>query len=120
MTTPTRIPNSAILQLIAKGYLSYQMAQEFHISKPAVSKRIRHLAKKGYINTTKKGVIMTLSLTAKGLAELHPVGDDLVASPSPQKPKGAGPEGALPPQPVSKTSTIKTSIRQHHRHEGYT
>ena len=93
MTTPTRIPNSAILQLIAKGYLSYQLAQEFHISKPAVSKRIRHLAKKGYINTAKKGVIMTLSLTAKGLAELHPVGDDLVASPSPQKPKGGRARG---------------------------
>ena len=89
METPTRIPNSDILRLIAKGYLSSQIAQELHISKAAVFKRINHLVKLEYIHTEKKGIIKQLSLTAKGLAELNSVGVTQESQPSPQKPRGA-------------------------------
>ena len=87
METPTRIPNSTILRLIAKGYLSSQLAQELHISKAAVFKRIKHLVKLEYIHTEKKGIIKQISLTAKGLAELNSVGVTQDAQPSPQKPR---------------------------------
>ena len=89
METPTRIPNSDILRLIAKGYLSSQIARELHISKAAVFKRINHLVKLEYIHTEKKGIIKQLSLTAKGLAELNSVGVTQESQPSPQKPRGA-------------------------------
>ena len=89
METPTRIPNSDILRLIAKGYLSSQIAQELHISKAAVFKRIEHLVKLEYIHTEKKGIIKQLSLTAKGLAELNSVGVKQDTQPSPQEPRGA-------------------------------
>ena len=82
METPTQI-----LNLIAKGYLSKQIAEELKVSKAAVSKRLRHLEKKGYIHIQKKGIILELSLTAKGLAELNSVGVSQEALPSPQEPR---------------------------------
>ena len=88
METPTRIPNSDILKLIAQGYLSSQIAHELHISKAAVFKRIKHLVKLEYIHTEKKGIIREISLTAKGLAELNSVGVTQDAQPSPQEPRG--------------------------------
>lgn len=89
MKIPPRIPNSSILKLIAKGYLSFQIAQELHISKAAVFKRIKHLVKLGYIHTEKKGIIKELSVTAKGLVELNSVGETLITQPNPQKSREA-------------------------------
>ena len=84
METPTQI-----LNLIAKGYLSKQIASELKVSPAAISQRLRTLEKKGLIHIQKKGIILEISLTAKGLAELNSVGVSQDAQPNPQKPRRA-------------------------------
>lgn len=100
-----KVPTSEILNLISKGYLSYQIADELKISRVAVHKRLWVLEKDGYIQTKKKGIILELSLTAKGLAGITTVGTIGTGQPSPHKSRGAT---RTPPQKVNSPSIPET------------
>lgn len=57
-----------LLSMAAQGYTAAQIAKAVNRDKSSISRRIKNLAKAGYLNAVPKGIVKELNATNKGVA----------------------------------------------------